>query len=326
MKKRLLLCLIWAGCMLPIYAQLTVSGYTNHDLHGFNILVNNDLPVSHTLITQNALTLLDSMLAEITRMGLETDILDSLRQVPIFMEWAVTNGSAWYHYDLNWLIQNGFIPQKHRAVEIANVTHFYNWARQNQPYMILHELAHGYHDRVLGLTYAPIIQAYDQAMAAGIYNSVLYNPGNGGNLFSLPAYAKNDNREYFAELTEAYLGNKNDYFPFDSTDLQQHDPAGYAAVRTIWRLTGTTGLNDFFQPVHALQAWPNPALAEVHIQLPEGNTVDKVLIINTLGEKVGEYGPATTRLSIGDLPPGLYTLTATDTRQHNYYTHLLKIR
>ena len=53
-----------------------------------------------------------------------------------------------------------------------------------------------------------------------------------GNL-SVRAYALNNEREYFAELTEAFFG-RNDYYPFVATDLAEYDPQGYAVLRQVW--------------------------------------------------------------------------------------------
>jgi hypothetical protein len=40
-------------------------------------------------------------------------------------------------------------------------------------------------------------------------------------------------QEYFAELSEAYWG-KNDFYPFTRSELLQHDPLGYEAVKRAW--------------------------------------------------------------------------------------------
>ncbi|WCL48987.1 hypothetical protein [Leptospira sp. GIMC2001] len=44
----------------------------------------------------------------------------------------------------------------------------------------------------------------------------------------------NNLSEYFAELSEAYLG-KNDYFPFARSDLKKFDIEGFKLMEEAWR-------------------------------------------------------------------------------------------
>ena len=48
------------------------------------------------------------------------------------------------------------------------------------------------------------------------------------------AYAMNNHREYFAEITEAYFGT-NDFYPFNRAELARHDPEGFELMERIWR-------------------------------------------------------------------------------------------
>ncbi len=48
------------------------------------------------------------------------------------------------------------------------------------------------------------------------------------------AYALTNELEYFAELSEAYLG-KNDFYPYNRKQLEQYDPDGYAIMKNIWK-------------------------------------------------------------------------------------------
>lgn len=94
--------------------------------------------------------------------------------------------------------------------------------------MVLHELAHAYHDRVLGSDNADVLAAYQNALTSKKYESVDYNLGG-----KKRAYALNNADEYFAELTEAYLV-ENDYFPFNKSQLKDFDPIGYALMQKAW--------------------------------------------------------------------------------------------
>jgi hypothetical protein len=73
-----------------------------------------------------------------------------------------------------------------------------------------------------------IVAAYQQAKNAGLYANVASIDGSVGR-----AYALTDEKEYFAELTEAYF-LKNDFFPFNREELRKYDPNGYALIERLW--------------------------------------------------------------------------------------------
>lgn len=93
---------------------------------------------------------------------------------------------------------------------------------------MLHELAHAYHDQVLGFDYPPIVDAYKQAMDEGKYEQVLAYTGR-----TVKHYGSTDHKEYFAEGTEAYF-YRNDYYPFVRAELAQHDPTLHEELRRVW--------------------------------------------------------------------------------------------
>ncbi len=96
------------------------------------------------------------------------------------------------------------------------------------PAVILHELAHSYHDQILGFDEPRIKAAYDKAMKAGLYDKVLLYDGK-----LVRAYAATNEKEYFAEGTEAYF-YRNDFYPFVNAELKQHDPVLYDLLVEIW--------------------------------------------------------------------------------------------
>src|SRR5512132_1794323 len=94
--------------------------------------------------------------------------------------------------------------------------------------MVLHELSHAYMNLVLGDDDRDVQAAYDAAVASKKYDSVQYYNGT-----SKKAYALNNDKEYFAELSEAYFG-KNDFQPFNRSELKAFDPTGYAMIDRAW--------------------------------------------------------------------------------------------
>jgi dipeptidyl-peptidase-4 len=98
-----------------------------------------------------------------------------------------------------------------------------------QPAVILHELAHAYHDQVLGFEHPGILEAYQAARKRGDYEKVLHV--NGG---ETKHYALTDHKEYFAEATEAFL-YRNDFYPFVAAELKAHDPQAHELLEVIWQ-------------------------------------------------------------------------------------------
>ena len=92
----------------------------------------------------------------------------------------------------------------------------------------MHELTHAWHHQVLTYSYRPIIDAYQAAMNADLYQSVQYVYGQ-----YLTAYATNNIQEYFAELTEAWFWT-NDYYPFNRQELLRYDPTGASMIEDAW--------------------------------------------------------------------------------------------
>src|SRR5262249_52859956 len=132
-----------------------------------------------------------------------------------------------YHPAAGWLKKNGMNPAKAKAVEIANAKNFLGWTIQ-QPWMVLHELAHGYHDQVLGFDHEDVKSCYQAAVDSKAYAEVTDISGN-----KRKHYALTDEMEFFAELTESYFGT-NDFFPFVRSELKEHDPRGYEMIEKYW--------------------------------------------------------------------------------------------
>ena len=136
-----------------------------------------------------------------------------------------------YHPSAQWLAQNGQNTDFARGIEIANLKNYLDWnVVGDQPMMVLHELSHAYHDQILSFGNKSVINAFTSARDSRSYESVPYRSQAGP---KLKAYALNDEKEYFAEISEAYFG-VNDYYPFVRSELQTFDPLGYSLMVSIW--------------------------------------------------------------------------------------------
>ncbi len=138
-------------------------------------------------------------------------------------------GSMQYHPSTSWLRANRHDPALVKHVHIPRARALYDrgmWAKH--PYVIMHELAHAYHDQVLSFNNRGIIGAYEAAKKAGIYEKVMLYTGR-----TVRHYGLNNHKEYFAESTEAYLG-VNDFYPFVRGELKEHDPRMYRIMEKVW--------------------------------------------------------------------------------------------
>jgi Mlc titration factor MtfA (ptsG expression regulator) len=96
--------------------------------------------------------------------------------------------------------------------------------------MVLHEMSHGYHQNFIpdGYQNREIKTAYEHAIRTRLYDLVLRANGR-----EIKAYAATNDREYFAEATEAFFGT-NDFFPSVQAELRRHDPMACRLLQEAW--------------------------------------------------------------------------------------------
>jgi hypothetical protein len=201
--------------------------YATTRVVGWTVRVNRELLTSESALGSNALQLLSLKLREITN-AVPATATTALRNVPIWL--GVDDGHApcaEYHPSKQWLVENGYNPEKARAVEIGNARRFVDWSR-TQPSMILHELAHAYHDQVLSHAQPRIKALFRRAVESRNYDTVMHADGK-----ARRSYALTSEQEYFAEGTEAFFGT-NDFFPFNRDDLKKHDPELFSLLAELW--------------------------------------------------------------------------------------------
>jgi hypothetical protein len=229
MRKVPLLCILFLVFCAGSNQYTPTSGYTIQEIEGWKVFVNKELSSEHPELAKEVLRLLKQQLYQIIRVVPEA-ALTELRAVPIWVEYkAPRHPCMCYHPSEPWLRSHGFNPEKKQSVEIANAENFLKWTL-GQPWMVLHELAHSYHDRVLSYENGEIRQAYQQAVESKRYESVLHISGR-----PRRAYVLNNDQEYFAECSEAFFGT-NDFYPFVRAELQQHDPNMCQLLKKLWKV------------------------------------------------------------------------------------------
>ena len=207
------------------------SAYRELHLEGWLIRLNKKLDEpTKTVLRDQVLKLVGIHLYQITREvpGLA---VTRLKNIPIWIEENHPKHPCMcYHTSRDWLRANGMNPEKAGGVELANCKNFLSWTHQ-QPWMVFHELAHGYHDQVLGFNHPGVDACFQEAKKAKLYDSILRNSG-----LKVRHYALTNNREYFAEMSEAYFGT-NDFYPFINAELREVDPRMHKLLGELWGMS-----------------------------------------------------------------------------------------
>lgn len=158
------------------------------------------------------------------------DQLEKMRTCEIWIERQhPTLGNMQYHPGLGWLEANGHDPRLVKKVHIPRAAALLDRGQLlKHPAVVLHELAHAYHDQILGFEEPGINKVWKQAMDEKLYDRVLLFNGR-----LVKHYATTNPKEYFAESTEAYF-YRNDFYPFVRAELNEHDPRMHAVMVDVW--------------------------------------------------------------------------------------------
>ena len=200
-------------------------------LEGFRILVDDALLPGGAAeaLGREALEFLRAKLVEI-RIVVPPAKLARLREVTIVVDDRCGDlGSMQYHPSADWLADHGYPRSLARCVHVpiaAQVATRRNVAEQ--PWVILHELAHAYHDQVLGFDEPRVLAAWEAFKAGGRGEEALLYDGT-----RVRHYGLTDQKEFFAEMTEAYFGT-NDFAPFNRAELKTDFPELHALLEQIW--------------------------------------------------------------------------------------------
>ena len=211
----------------PSFQATFREAYAAWPIAGWDVRVATDARA--TAEGARALALLSDELAAIEA-AVPEPALGHLRSIPLWVSAMDTPcPAACYHVSSEWLRQNGYEPAKTGGVEISNVRRFLEWSA-DQPWMVLHELAHGYHQQVLGFGDEEVLRAFRAVTASGTLDRVAYTGGT-----TRRHYALTDEREFFAEMSESCLG-RNDFFPFGRDELHAALPEVEALMVDKWGL------------------------------------------------------------------------------------------
>jgi len=183
----------------------------------------------HAAAGEKALTMLANHLQRIAIL-VQGEALKKLRTCEIWVEHShPTLHSMQYHPGAGWLKSNGHDPRLFKKVHIPQAKALFSRGQLlKHPAVILHELAHAYHDQILTFDQPDIIAAFRKAHKSGSYDRVMLFTGQ-----NVRHYAMTNHKEYFAEGTEAYF-YRNDFYPFVRAELMKHDPDLHTVLEKVW--------------------------------------------------------------------------------------------
>lgn len=207
------------------------SSHTTRDIEGWTVRVDDRLLSGPGKASgDHALRLLSNRLYEIAFI-LPADKVERLRKVSVQID--LTHGkltAAQYHPSADWLKDNGYSTALERTVHIPDASEWASLRHQRiQPWSVLHELSHAYHDQVLNFENAEVKAVWEKFCANPRYNRIPFIEGG-----LTRHYALTNEKEFFAEMSEAYFG-VNDFAPFNRSELKADEPEVFALMEKVWR-------------------------------------------------------------------------------------------
>lgn len=231
---RISLLLAACGLSLPLLRAAgelpKPTAHETRNIEGWTVLVDHRLlETTDEALGKRSLMLLQGHLQRINDV-VAPDRLEKLHAVTIQLD--LNHGALktmQYHPSKDWLVSHGYSADLAKRVHISDASRFADVRHQHiQPWCVLHELSHAYHDQVLGFEEPRVKAVWEKYKASGHGDSVLHVDGH-----MRRHYALTNQKEFFAEMSECYFGT-NDFFPFVHSELKQAEPEVYALLRDVW--------------------------------------------------------------------------------------------
>ena len=203
---------------------------TARDVEGWTVRVDDRLlQTPEDALGTRALKFLEAKLVEIKAV-VPAERVKELQTVTIVLDLNCGKlGPMQYHPDAGWLKANGFSPDLAKCVHLPRAADLPTRRNINeQPWVILHELAHAYHDQVLSFDEPRIVAAYERFKQSGHGDKALLYDGK-----RVKHYGLTNAKEFFAEMTESFFG-VNDFYPFNRAELKESEPELFELLSKVW--------------------------------------------------------------------------------------------
>jgi hypothetical protein len=206
------------------------ASHTARRVEGWTVRVDDRLLAAPgDGVGPRAVRSLEGKLADV-RAAAPADKVRLLQRVAIVLD--LTHGGLGpmqYHPGAGWLEAHGYSPDLAGRVHLPRAADLLTARNvREQPWAVLREPAHAYHDRVLGFDDPRVEEAFERYKKGGRGEGVLRHDGR-----RVRHYALTDHKEFFAEMTEAYFGS-NDFFPFNRAELRESEPDVYDLMVRVW--------------------------------------------------------------------------------------------
>ncbi len=137
----------------------------------------------------------------------------------------------------------------------SSIQSFKDSVEKNQSFLIVNLYSKKIYDKILDIEQKSIVRSTYQK-SKNKYSGVYYSNGK-KLILNARADAYASDYEYFAELSEAYLG-ENNFFPFDYEELKRHDKDGFALMEDIWgEIEPEHNIHGITIPPESLKQWQN---------------------------------------------------------------------
>jgi hypothetical protein len=204
---------------------------TDRTIEGWTVRIDDRLlgDAPDADLGTRAVKFLEAKLVEI-KLVVPAERVKELQDVKIVLDLNCGNlGAMQYHPSAGWLTSNGFPAELEKCVHLPRAADVATKRNINeQPWVILHELSHAYHDQKLDFEEPRIKAAYERYKESGHGDATLLYNGK-----RVKHYALTNQKEFFAEMTEAFFGS-NDFYPFNRAELQESEPELYQLLKDIW--------------------------------------------------------------------------------------------
>ena len=200
------------------------SHYTIMNMEGWKVYVNKALLPggAHAEMGAKAIERLRGDMV-LVKHWVADEPLAKLLKVGIWLELDSTNGPHGrtpvfhYHPFLGWLKKMDFHPGKHKCVEYSRAASLVKNRRgKATAKILLHELAHAYHDQVLSFNDRDILAAYKRAR-------------ENKNWPRSDWVVRINHKEFFAGVTTRYHGTKE-----ERETLAKRDPILLKKLQKVW--------------------------------------------------------------------------------------------
>jgi len=290
-----------------------VPGRKLKKIEGFNFLISDEaLNADTSKFERSPLAVLEFECKMLSK-ALSPKAVDLLRRLTIWVDWddkpQTSSGrsgfalASYFAGSPQQAQKAGRHPLQSKTVTIHNLQ---TLTKSHQPKndagaisLLLHEFAHAIHDQIFGFDHAGIKAAYEQAMERKLYDK--------------ECYAATNHKEFFAELTCAYL-DRLEYYPHNRADLKKYDPVTYKTMETVW--TGAAGRDTPKSPLPHAEKTSLDAPLSTGVKFgptilgPELKTSElkgKIVLIGFWG---GDFTSVLTRLDRLNTELGDYGLVA----------------